>query len=247
MNEFFLKHGFMTLPNALTGHTRGQLRQDCILRCLHRCSNNGVADTLAVDLSNDMHVALIHHAAALLEQQNFPDIRYIAGAIIPKYPGEPRRGWHVDWWDWNSPETQQSVPAQVGVIFYLDRAHYADGGLLAVCGSHRQCVPNHLGCLDSLEPRRDEVCVPAEIGDAVVIDSRLLHAVSARQTLIETRVAITLWFMVGWSTLSEQVQSSTMLCMSPGFKKPLGNLYPEYTGTLAPKPHVKIPQFRTLP
>lgn len=247
-NTLLRHNGYVRLHDAVPGpqEYRDSLRCECADRVAAdmRFLENGVAATLSIDLKNPLFNDLIHRGKNLLGYYfDFTDIRFISGALIPKFPNEPRRAWHVDWWAWDAPETQWSTPPQVGVIFYLDNATMFEGCFSCIPGSHRVQLPEYTEIWNTQADKRiDEEFVYVGAGDAIVFDARLMHAVTAR-SVPGTRIAVTMWYMIDWPNLSEGVRAMAVRSVTPDFKEYLGDLYPEYTDTAEPTPMNTYPKF----
>lgn len=229
----FLANGYYVLPCALGDDLRNRMRQDCCGRMFHMeqtepslFSPSGEARTLGVDPLNTTHRELIRHGALIA---GMPDVRYLAGAIIPKYPGEGERAWHVDWWAWNDPVTRRDYPPAIGVLFYLDTATIETGMLHVVPESHRRPIS-----------RNAQIGLRLKAGTAVILDSRLLHSVGPNTTQSVIRFCVTIWYMVKWSELSDRVKATVRQSAEPLAAEILGDLYPHYTGDAEPYTHVKV-------
>ena len=140
----------------------------------------------------------------------------------------------MDYLDGRGVDVMRQVPPQVGVIFYLDISECGGGALRTRKGSNRQ----HL--TPTVQHALIESSFPCRAGDAVIIDARVAHSVDTRYST-GTRIAITLWYMVNWNSLSDRIKSSAMLCVTPDFQPFLGNLYPNYSGDTPPQAHCKDP------
>lgn len=175
----------------------------------------------------------------------FNDIRFLAGAMIPKWRGEGRRGWHVDGWYWeNSPHAWTKHPAQIGMLCYLDDATPDTGALIIVPGSHRREVPLHYQTWESWTPNPDERVLPAKAGDCVVLDPRVLHGVT-HNVAVDNRICLTLWFLLDYAKLTPSTRATAMLSVGPEFEELCGAApdfregdFREYFYN-----HVKKPQF----
>lgn len=246
MDNSFTSLGYKISHGVLGSTFITTLREQCIQDAnLHgrRISDLGEAETLAVNPMLETHDSLIWLGEQLLTRiMSMPDVKYLSGAVIPKYRGEGRRAWHVDWWAWDMPETRWESPPAVGVLFYLNGTSATNGALLVAPGSHRRPVPDFEKSMQSFEPRYDELALPVNAGDVVVLDSRLMHGVCEN---IETdiRICVTMWFLTGWSKLSERVKATVRLSMDTQWQSRLGKLYPNYEGNAEPLPHVKYPKF----
>lgn len=231
--EILVADGAVRIPRILPEEYRCILREDALQR-IQKCNtpvlDNGISATLAVSM--DVHSPLVMIGALILDCMGVPDVRYLAGAIIPKYAGEPERPWHVDWWDWESPETKWALGPQLGIIFYLDDANAVTGNLQIVPGSHRKRGEGQT--FYSLD------CY-ADAGEAIVLDARTEHAVTRSYPALDKqyRIAITLWYLTQWEKLSEQVKASSMLCVDQQTKIALSpyGLIPDYSGNVLPRAH----------
>lgn len=243
--ENLLQVGAAHIPDVFTGDRLQQLREFCATKVVDYHPRDGQKDSPAAPVSPDepMFRDAILRGAEVLAGLGFKDVRFLAGALIPKWQGEGRRGWHVDWWAWEgNADAWRETPPQVGLLCYMDPAQPRTGALLAVPGSHRREVYGHYRYWESWDPHPDEIAIPAEAGDAVILDPRMMHAVSANSR-IPNRMCLTLWFLIDFEKLQEQTRATTMLSIPPSFKQSLGDLCPAYDGPLRGIGHVKKPQF----
>jgi ectoine hydroxylase-related dioxygenase (phytanoyl-CoA dioxygenase family) len=193
-------------------------------------------------MSNELHRSLMLHGATVLSWADITPVKYLAGAIIPKFKGEGRRQWHVDWWDWDDVSTRWICGPQYGVIFYLDDTKDC-GSFITVPGSHLHVAQDRPENL-SFEPHNREFTVDISAGSAIVFDARLMHAVSEfTATRKEVRIAMTMWYLTHWDDLSEGIKATAMLCHGDNSQKLLGDLAPDYTGCEPPRPCVTIPKW----
>jgi hypothetical protein len=185
----------------------------------------------------------IRRGNEVLETMGLQDARFLAGALIPKWRDEGRRGWHVDMWSWeNSIDTWREVPPQIGLLCYLDDATPDTGALILLPTSHRREVPAHFETWESWNAHPDEVVIPANAGDAVILDPRAMHATTSNST-VDRRLCLTLWFLLEYEKLQPRTRATVMLSIAPDFKEALGPLCPEFHGPEKWFPHVKKPQF----
>lgn len=240
----FCWSGYLGVSRTISGPFLCELREVCASLCTGRLMDSGEAVTESFAPNRPILAALVQHGAAQLHDMGLTGLRYLSGAIIPKYAGEGMRAYHVDWWAWHDPVTREEMPAVVGLIFYLDRASERNGALVVIPGSHRRRVVNHFQIFGSARPWRDHsTTIEAQAGDAILIDTRLLHGTEANTTR-SLRLAVTVFYLVGWERLSERIQASAALMMDASWHQVLGDLYPDYTGTAEPWPHDKRPYFQ---
>lgn len=187
---------------------------------------------------------VIQIGADLLTSMNFPDVRWLAGALIPKWRDEGRRGAHIDWWGWEGSvvDTAREVPPQIGMLFYLQDANLTTGALTFLAGSHRRRIAAADEGWESWEPIPNETVLEAKAGDVVLLDPRALHAVTENSDS-EVRLCLTMWFLIDYERLEPRTRATTMLSVPPSFQDDLGPLCPKYEGPAAWFPHVKKPQF----
>ena len=178
-----------------------------------------------VDPMIDWCSSVISTGASVLRDLRMSGVKYLSGAVIPKYPMEGFRAWHCDWWAWDTPETQWLQPPAVGVVFYLDKTSTINGVLTALPGSHKTAPWDYAKTMGSFRHHRDEAIIPVDAGDAVVLDSRLMHAVGAKLGG-PVRVCVTMWYMTGWERLSERVKATVRLSMDTKWKPALGDFIP---------------------
>lgn len=193
----------------------------------------------------------IQKSAGLLSDIGFPDVRYIASVLVPKWKGEGRRPWHIDWWGWeNLKDTCREIPPQIGFLIYLHDARSGrtredfgqnSGSLIIWPGSHRREMHGHFDVWESTSHLfNDERYVEVEAGDAVLLDPRLMHAVHGNSR-IDNRILLSLWFLLDWKNLEPRTQQTTMQSIPEGWKSILGPLAPD--AEIGFFPHIKKPQF----
>lgn len=240
-NSGLAENGYQVVERILGTEFRERLREDCAARANAHTDKytNGVANTLAVDVNNQSHIALMQHGELILRMLKISPVKYLAGAIIPKYKDEGRRQWHVDWWDWDDPITRLPDAPQIGIIFYLDDTKDS-GSFIALPGSH--LGPGDVPEINTFEPHDREITVDVNAGDAVVFDARMLHAVSPN-TVKDLRIAMTLWYLPKWESLPEGIKATAMLCHDPNSRTKLGKLAPDYEGNATPRPCITVPKW----
>lgn len=238
-----LELGFRKIPDFLPDADRRKLRVKADSVCTERVNGLGIAITESVDVKDAAYLDLVFRCANLVATSlDTPaaGLRFLGGAIIPKYPGEPRREWHVDWWNWPSVDTHRPMPPQIGVITYLDHAIWTRGVLEVLRWESVKSVGSELLGTQTKSEAEDTFAVACRAGDAVILDARALHAVGPNLART-TRIAITLWYLVDWDRLDETTQAGAITCANPGLASVLDSLQIKYSGSLPPTPHAKIP------
>ena len=148
------------------------------------------------------------------------DLRWTSAYLSLKDPFSGALWWHSDWWAWDHPLTRRRAAAQVAVLCYLDGTTEDTGALRLLPGTHLSSVELHAllpaahadasvaGNADhpALRDHESQVTVPAEPGDAVVLDYRLLHATHPNSAA-HVRTCLILNFAPDWSTLPPDVQA----------------------------------------
>lgn len=240
-----IDQGFCVRPGQFSLEDLESLRDSLAARCKGEVDSKGVAITLSVDLNDPAQLQLVQQATEILASETdteIEDMRYVGGAVIPKYPNEPRRRWHVDWWNWSEEaDTTRVIPPQAGVIFYLDHGLPETGALTCMPYSHRTLHEDTRSLLGTGGPHPEEYTIPVVRGTAVAIDARLLHCVTSNKAADRTRIAVTLWFLLDWPRLSEGTRAGAMACVDPANYSLLGTLQPDYSGWMPGTPHIKDP------
>lgn len=205
-------------------------------------NNNAVSSTVLPD--KPAFLFAINRGVSVLQGLGLRDIKFLAGFVVPKYKNELRRDWHTDSWMWEQTvDVWREIPPQVGVLFYLDDAKENGGAPLIIPSSHRREVLGHLEYLESKTAHPAEMVCSILAGDALVLDPRTTHA-SQRNLYTPNRICLTLWYLVDYSNLTEQTRATARAStIDPSFKDQLGELYPEYSGSVPAKSHSKKPQF----
>lgn len=245
IRDGLLRHGAALVPGVLTTEELEPLRVFARGQAASYVLGPGQKDAAAAPVSptEPEFLKAIQKGARVVAGLEFSDIRFLAGALIPKWLGEGRRGWHVDFWGWeNTSDTWRETPPQVGLLIYLDDAHVDTGALLVVPGSHRRQIHGHFDYWESWKAHPEEVAIPANAGDAVILDPRAMHAVTANSR-IDQRLCLTLWYLIDFDKLEAKTRSTVMLSIPPSFKELLGPLCPEFNEAPCWFPHIKKPQF----
>ncbi len=134
------------------------------------------------------------------------DLRWISGYVSVKPAFSGALPWHQDWWCWLHPVTMRRAPAQIVVACYLSATDAGNGALRIVPGSHRRRMPAHDLANGDGEDLPEQLTIPAEPGDAIAMDYRLLHGTHANATAAR-RDAVLLNFAPHWSSLPAELQS----------------------------------------
>ncbi|MCA1596892.1 MAG: phytanoyl-CoA dioxygenase family protein [Chloroflexi bacterium] len=82
-------------------------------------------------------------ALAALSELGFDDPRWWSAFLLSKPPHAPPLYWHQDWWAWDDPVSQNDIPAQVFLMYYLTDTTPENGCLRVIPGTHRRRVPLH--------------------------------------------------------------------------------------------------------
>lgn len=242
--EWLLSAGATVARGILSPAEIAGIRKQCeeISLGTYDYNNNSVSSTVLPDKPDFLHA--IHRGVDVLKGLGLRDIKFLAGFVVPKRQGEMRRDWHTDSWMWEqTADVWLEIPPQVGVLFYLDAAKEDGGAPLIIPSSHRREVLGHLDYLETKIKHPTEMVCEVNAGDALVLDPRTTHA-SQHNLHTPNRICLTLWYLVDYNNLSEQTKATARAStIDPSFKAQLGELYPEYAGVVASKPHSKKPQF----
>ncbi|HET6384820.1 MAG TPA: phytanoyl-CoA dioxygenase family protein [Armatimonadota bacterium] len=190
-----------------------------------------------------------------LDTLGFPDPKWASAFLLSKPPHAPPLYWHQDWWAWDDPVSAAVIPPQVFLMYYLTDTTPANGCLRVIPGTHRRRIPLHdqlpaahepaaqaAGLDSSLFTRHpDEVDIPAQAGDLVIGDARLLHAAHANQTDTR-RTCLTLWYLPDYAELPDSIKAyagrkkplAPPDWWEPEVGKPVERLIPWYSGSAAP-------------
>jgi hypothetical protein len=173
---------------------------------------------------NDAVVQLLlaseRRVQTIAEASQAKDLKWISGYVSIKEPCSPALWWHQDWWCWDHPVSYGRRPPQIAVLCYLTDTNVKNGALRVLPGSHLKSVPIHAFLPEAhshhagdLEPEHvsmidlpNQVTLPLNAGDAVVIDYRLLHGTHGNASAIR-RECILLSFTPCWSGLPEDIKA----------------------------------------
>jgi len=136
-----------------------------------------------------------------------PHVRISFTTATINEPGNERGGWHADW-PYNQrnagclPAPYPDLPMHITTIWMLAPFSTTNGGTLVISGSHH--MPNNptggFG-IGELEPYPTEVNATGNVGDVLVMDSRLWHATAVNLTNTP-RTAIVIRYAPWWLDLS---------------------------------------------
>ena len=148
------------------------------------------------------------------------DLRWISGYCSIKDARSAPLWWHQDWWCWNHRVSFRRPAPQIAVLSYLTDADREHGALRVLPGSHLRASAIHatlpgahaaateelrLGHL-ALSDHPDQVTLHVAVGDAVVMDYRLLHGTHANASE-RRRDCVILNFTPSWRDLPEDVRA----------------------------------------
>jgi hypothetical protein len=183
-----------------------------------------------------------------------PDLKWLSGYVSTKAPHSPALWWHQDWWCWDHPISFARSAAQVAVLCYLSDTSERNGALRVLPGSHHKSTAIHAQLpephgeyanglpLDhpAMRDSPDQITVPVQAGDAVVLDYRLLHGTHANETS-DRRDCVLLSFIPNWRGLSVDLKAH--LIAHPALPDAsetahpavgYADLLPRFAGTSAP-------------
>ena len=147
------------------------------------------------------------------------DLRWISGYISIKEPVSPPLWWRQDWWCWDHKVSYFYQAPQIAMMIYIDATTNHNGALRILPGSHHRSITVHqqLRVVEetgaaipedhaSMMPHTNQLFLELEMGDAVVIDYRLLHGTEANATK-DRRDCIILNFAPHWMDLPLDIQA----------------------------------------
>jgi hypothetical protein len=170
------------------------------------------------------------------------DLRWISGYVSVKDGLSAPLGWHQDWWCWSHPVSYGERAPQIAVLCYLADTDTHSGALRVLAGTHRRSSEFHRVLADGADQHDlahtdhpDQLTLTARVGDAVVIDYRLLHGTHANRTS-GRRDCLILNFTPHWSELPDDVRAHLIrhpALPQAGETPPgaLDRLLPHYAGT----------------
>lgn len=158
---------------------------------------------------------------SMLNSLGIPVPYFQYGIVFNKLPQTPATFWHQDCTMWNIEESYQEGPQEIILIHYLQDTTEENGCLRVIPGSHRYRHSLHDFIQSAYTPDlrkvkdpqsrafhhyQEEISVPVQAGDIVVIDCRLLHAAFPNQTG-EERTALGLFYVPFYEELPENIQA----------------------------------------
>lgn len=160
-----------------------------------------------------------HRRHRIAESVEGNDLRWISGYFSVKEAHSGALWWHQDWWCWDHPVSLRRAAAQVALLCYLTDTSERNGALRVLPGSHRRSIALHAALPEAhaqgaalvhdhaaLSDHRDQVTLSADVGDAVVLDYRLLHGTHPNASG-ERRDCVLLSFAPSWRELPEDVRA----------------------------------------
>ncbi len=146
----------------------------------------------AYDVYAHEYPSLTDHAVRTMQHLGAKRSRVTRVTLIKKAAGEGRRYWHNDEAS-HMPKPHGERPREVLVLYYLTST--ATSGCLVVRPGFvlGPCHDEH-----NAQPMKDEIHVPAEIGDVVLMDPRTQHASLENRTHTD-RLLIRVWTENEWA------------------------------------------------
>jgi ectoine hydroxylase-related dioxygenase (phytanoyl-CoA dioxygenase family) len=165
-------------------------------------------DTVGIDWREKPYPDLIFNEKiiSLLKELNFTSPKFSGATFVNKKPFEPERPWHQDWWGWTLVYPE---PPQIGILYYMTKTTIQNGCLRVLPKSHNTAHIIHNNYTDSnytLRHYTKEIAVELDVGDIVVIDTRILHATHANKTS-ENRMGINVWYIPEFELMSEELKA----------------------------------------
>ncbi len=228
------RNGFAVVRNvlnhAMLSAVREQVERQVTERPLR--TEGGNACTLPCNTDWPVYRALIGFPPALsaLNALGIPEVWWWGGAVIPKPAGEQSRGWHQDWWGWQTEASLSPKPLQVGLLYYLHDTTATTGALKVMPGSHSRETPLHHDYAErdvNSTPYEGEAAVEVRAGDLVVLDARTIHA-SYPHAGESRRDLVTLWYLAYPSDQEPGIRGYVQAGIPANAHRHLGPLAPEH-------------------
>lgn len=254
VNSSLARDGFVVLPRLLRGTEVASMRATVPAlranRAVGSCErpnntlvplrwNDGAVMTALTDAERIVRVtrAATGH-----------DLRWTSGYLSLKDPRSGPLWWHQDWWCWDHPVSWWPTAPQVALICSLDDTSSTRGALRVLPGSHRTSTDLHAELPEGhREPdlpaghrvlcdHAEQVTITTQVGDAVLLDYRLLHGTHPNADQAR-RECLILNFAPSWRDLPDDVRAH--LIRGPGLPttdertsaRRLAGLLPTYDGT----------------
>lgn len=159
---------------------------------------------VAPDYTNTTLVTLLTwpRTIEILKLLGFPNPKLHNFYISAKPPGAKPLAWHSDLFY----ECEESLPAELFLIYYLEDTSPQNGCLRVVPGSHKWHYDIRRRRIHNAHPREDEVDVALQAGDLFIGDRRILHATHANVS-DSWRTCLTIAYAPKYFELPEPIQS----------------------------------------
>jgi Phytanoyl-CoA dioxygenase (PhyH) len=151
-------------------------------------------------------------------------VSYHEGIVFNKPPRSPATFWHQDFPCWSDPLAHEEHPHHLIALWYLNDTSSSNGCLRVIPGSHIHHHPLHdfwnvatdeervvrrdllrkAKMQDSLafSEFADQIALPVNAGDLILMDSRLLHSTFANQSDLP-RTLLSFWYFSEFHQLQE--------------------------------------------
>jgi len=200
-------NGFCVADNVLDKDTLRKLQAKYDRKALMRISSEGESESgifSRLDYTDILIAKLLcwPKTVSILKSMGFSDPKLHSFYLSTKQPNAEGLSWHTDlFYDF-----EDSFPAELFLIYYLDSTNPENGCLRVIPGSHKW---NHTKRHDFPEDNKHnqgEVDVPIKAGSLFIGDRRLLHSTHPNRT-DSWRSCITISYAPCFDKLPEPIQA----------------------------------------
>lgn len=239
------KNGYCVIPSVLDNAMLEQLKKRFSDASLSQTAQENFGDSgafVVADYHGPTMVSLLTwpKTLAMLRVMGFNDPKLHNFYVSTKPPQAAALPWHSDLFY----RYDESRPAELFLIYYLQDTSPQNGCLRVVPGSHRWPHDKRHSQPSNADKRQDEVDVQVKAGDLFIGDRRILHATHAN-TGKTWRTCLTIAYAPLYDELADSIKALIVQnrCLppkgwwdkaNPAIDPGLQNILPIYKGSAEP-------------
>jgi phytanoyl-CoA hydroxylase len=228
--------GYCVVPSVLDAVMLARLRARFSDAALAGTAKENFGDSgafVVADYRDPVMVDLLTWPKTLhtLREFDFPAPKLHNFYVSTKPPQAKALGWHSDLFY----RYDESAPAELFLIYYLQDTRPGNGCLRVAPGSHRWPHEKRHAQAENAQPRTDETDVRVQAGDLFIGDRCILHATHANASNT-WRTCITIAYAPLFDQLAESIQALIIRnrCLPPAgwWSNPASNIDPRLAAIL---------------